>query len=198
MYLAYPQYYYNYFYGHPAYHYAPYSYTPREYAPEAYAPGQVYYYPMYDEEGRCFKGFWGDLKTKVGEIKEKIKNKMKGIIGRVFGKDEQVQPTRKIEEEKPATPEPVVEIPEEEVAEEQGFKSRLGLKTKIIPRGSSYTLLKRIYHEMPLKWDFCVTLNAAKESDSNTAFKTISETTYMKNLADNLDQLKENARAEWI
>ncbi|KAK0427883.1 hypothetical protein QR680_010471 [Steinernema hermaphroditum] len=74
MYLAYPQYYYNYFYGHPAYRYAPYGYTPREYAPEAYAPGQTYYYPMYDEEGHRFKGFWGDwgstVEAPMGEVAE--------------------------------------------------------------------------------------------------------------------------------
>ncbi|KAK0427774.1 hypothetical protein QR680_010421 [Steinernema hermaphroditum] len=131
MYPAYPQYYYNYFYGHPAYRYAPYGYTPREYAPEAYAPGQAYY-PMYDEEGRRFKGFWGDLKRTAVEIKDEIKNKAKGILGRVFGKDEQVKPTQKVKEQKRATPEPVVDVPEEEVAEEpkakeeQGFKSGTG------------------------------------------------------------------------
>ncbi|KAK0427776.1 hypothetical protein QR680_010422 [Steinernema hermaphroditum] len=132
MYPSYPHYYYNYFYGHPAYRYAPYSYTPREYAPEAYAPGQAYYYPMYDEEGRRFKGFWGDLRRTAVEIKDKIKNKAKGILGRVFGKDDQVKPAQKVEEEKTAIPEPVVDVPEEEVAEEpkaeeeQGFKSGTG------------------------------------------------------------------------
>ncbi|KAK0427859.1 hypothetical protein QR680_010457 [Steinernema hermaphroditum] len=166
MYPAYPQYYYNYFYGHPAYHYAPYGYTPREYAPEAYTPGQAYYYPIYDEEGRRFKGFWGDLKRTAVEIKDKIKNKAKGFLGRIFGKeeDEQVKPTQKVEEEKPVMP--VEEVAEEPQAmEEQGFKSGQGLPAKISKKVKK--VLGRICGKKPfVTWPDCVAFNAAKESEA--------------------------------